>query len=380
MKRCSIYIMAVFVCFTVVPTLLGGCGGEQEQSEQTLAFREEPELPAGNDAALKERDENAELKDREKYARPEDSHLEQEVGTAAVTIAALIEDGVSDLPGGWIYFINEDAGGRLYRMRPDGGGLTEITGDEDTILYKVVDGWVYYLHREDPRNVWMLRPDGSERAVVIDHFPLYFHVADDWFYYFSIGDFQSIFKIAIDGTDHDMVVADNSAAIVVEEQWLYYINEDDNYRIYRVSLENEENERMRVGEYPAAEMILDGDRIYYSHREDGKTLYRTSVPGGCTLLSEDHCLYITPAAGWIYYVRNREPGNDSQSGPIYKIRPDGSERTLLCSDEAKWISVSGNWIFYHNSDDGGKIYALRTDGSARARVSDVAASMIFLSD
>jgi len=67
---------------------------------------------------------------------------------------------------------------------------------------------------------------------------------------------------------------------------------------------------------------------------------------------------------WIYY-----PSNDG--GRIYKIRTDGSERTRLSDDWSRSINVVDGWIYYYGAGDNGYgIYKMRTDGSERTRLSD----------
>ena len=71
---------------------------------------------------------------------------------------------------------------------------------------------------------------------------------------------------------------------------------------------------------------------------------------------------------WIYY------SNPEDEGRLYKKRPDGSEVTLLSKNSAMDINVVGDWVFYNNSRihyaPGGNVYKVRPDGSDETRLND----------
>jgi hypothetical protein len=60
---------------------------------------------------------------------------------------------------------------------------------------------------------------------------------------------------------------------------------------------------------------------------------------------------------WIYY------SNVSHRGELYKIRVDGSDKTLVGEDNATFINVVGDWVYYSDSFGGEKLYKIRTDGT-----------------
>ena len=67
---------------------------------------------------------------------------------------------------------------------------------------------------------------------------------------------------------------------------------------------------------------------------------------------------------WIYY------SNSDDGEKIYKIKTDGSEREKINDDYSGFINVVGDWIYYSNQDDAGKIYKIKTDGSGREKIND----------
>lgn len=55
---------------------------------------------------------------------------------------------------------------------------------------------------------------------------------------------------------------------------------------------------------------------------------------------------------------------------------DGYEDYPICNDNAKYINVVGDFIYYSNMSDGGKIYRIKTDGTSRSKINNVLSSYI----
>jgi hypothetical protein len=70
--------------------------------------------------------------------------------------------------------------------------------------------------------------------------------------------------------------------------------------------------------------------------------------------------YAAIQGDWIYY------NNASDDGKLYKIKTDGSGRQKLNDDVSSYINVIGDWIYY--TDDIGNICKIKTDGSERQLV------------
>ncbi|HBL83844.1 MAG: hypothetical protein A2Y17_08110 [Clostridiales bacterium GWF2_38_85] len=63
--------------------------------------------------------------------------------------------------------------------------------------------------------------------------------------------------------------------------------------------------------------------------------------------------------GWIYY------SNGYHNGWLYRMKPDGSENTLIVEDYAEGINVVNDSIYYVNRSDHRKIYRIKNDGTER---------------
>jgi len=67
---------------------------------------------------------------------------------------------------------------------------------------------------------------------------------------------------------------------------------------------------------------------------------------------------------WIYYR------NDSDGGKIYRINLDGSKKEQLNGDNSYNITISGDWIFYRNDSDAGKLYRVPVDGGDHQKLNE----------
>ncbi len=67
---------------------------------------------------------------------------------------------------------------------------------------------------------------------------------------------------------------------------------------------------------------------------------------------------------WIYY------SNLADGGRLYKVKEDDTGREKLNDDDSKYINVVDEWIYYQNKTDGDKLYKIKTDGTGRSVLVD----------
>lgn len=108
-----------------------------------------------------------------------------------------------------------------------------------------------------------------------------------------------------------------------------------------------------------------GDWVYYNvYDGTGNYIKRIRKDGGeAELIGEDAVAYMLVAEDWIFY---------NAGSYIAKMRPDGSERTVLCEIqentggvEYAWLSIYGDCLFCEDVLGGQKLYAVKTDGSGQ---------------
>lgn len=118
-------------------------------------------------------------------------------------------------------------------------------------------------------------------------------------------------------------------------------------------------------------VAIQGDWIYYSNALDNPNsqeyckFYKVRTDGtDKTLLSEKPARFINVVGDWIYY-------SDVINGSfLTKMKTDGTNKTILSDDLSQFINVRGEWIYYSNSSDGGSIYKIKTDGTEKTKLNE----------
>lgn len=115
-----------------------------------------------------------------------------------------------------------------------------------------------------------------------------------------------------------------------------------------------------------------GNYVYYTYKS-GYGLYRMKKDGsGIVLLTSDMPRYINVIGEWVYY------SNLSDNGKIYKIKTDGSVKLKICDDSAKYINVENSTIYYSNQSYAGNVYRVNIDGTKRLSICKVNADYLSL--
>lgn len=102
-----------------------------------------------------------------------------------------------------------------------------------------------------------------------------------------------------------------------------------------------------------------GDYVYYRSRSS-TGLFKMKRDGSQKVqLCKDSVKYINVLGNYVYY------SDLSDNGKIYRIKTDGTDKQKIVDDQAEFVNVSGNYIYYSNQYNGGKIYRTNLDGSNR---------------
>ncbi len=118
----------------------------------------------------------------------------------------------------------------------------------------------------------------------------------------------------------------------------------------------------------------DGDWQYISMR-DG--IYKLKNDGsGKTMLHDKTGVFLNAAGDWLYYS---DMGAESlfEKTWLYKMKTDGSAKTLLAKDECTYVNLMGEWIYYINNSDGDKPYRININGKARQKLSNTPVHTLF---
>lgn len=72
--------------------------------------------------------------------------------------------------------------------------------------------------------------------------------------------------------------------------------------------------------------------------------------------------------------------NTEDMGKLYRMRTDGTGYKKLSDDEAQYINVVENTLYYSNLSDGGSVYSVSTDGAGRKKLIDTNAFYLTVVD
>lgn len=227
--------------------------------------------------------------------------------------------------GDRLYFTNKK-NSNIYKMNTDGTSVRKLNND-DVELISVVGEWIYYLCASD-KKIYKVNSDGFDRTPLCNGF------YDE------------------NGEGISNLVCKN---LNVESNWIYFSAEfeEDASRngIYKMRKDGSNKERVSSG-HPLV-LSLDNNYLYYISKDD-KLLYKISKEGkDVKKIVNTVVTSFVVSDGWIYYSNNEG---------IFKIHSSGDFSTKICEDAAKKINIIEDWIFYFNSNDGNRLYRIRTNG------------------
>jgi hypothetical protein len=110
-----------------------------------------------------------------------------------------------------------------------------------------------------------------------------------------------------------------------------------------------------------------GDWVYYcDNTSTGTTYYKYNRVSKlkekvADLTSSNAALYIVSDGEWIYFVEN-------DTFNMYKMRSDGTIKSRIGNDTVGGFTKIGQWIYYINAAESGKLYKITSDGTSRTLV------------
>ena len=212
-------------------------------------------------------------------------------------------------------------------------------------------------HPEDGNLAGNVLVDGGAYALSYENHVYYIHNGD-------------IYRMEADGSNVELLVSGkNASGISAYKGWLYYTSGGNiwQYGLY------EDSDHIVFG--ADAQMVVMDNRYYIKTKD---TVYTLDVDAWETektdpdVISEYAGRNVTEKTA--ENVNASEPSQtgytsrgivmvDGYDGMLWLSNPKGNMRTRVTKNKTKDFNIAGEWIFYHNLDDGGNLWSVRYDGA-----------------
>jgi len=179
--------------------------------------------------------------------------------------------------------------------------------------------------------------------------------------YTVLFDFESndyaLYKSNLDGSNEIKIYTGEIHRINIVDNWIYYLDTYDKGALYKMRLDGTDitklyNDGIR---YPN----IIGELVYYS-LFPYKGLYKIKTDGTRkTLLHDSVCSSIMVTDDWIYFT--------TDGFKLHKIKTDGSQLTKLNDDATYYPNVYGDWIYYATKNG---FYKIKIDGTQKTKLHD----------
>lgn len=189
-----------------------------------------------------------------------------------------------------------------------------------------------------------------------------------------VGDDHKIYKINPDGSGKVKVTDDTVYCFTIVDNYIYYQKESDNQsennKGYKINLDGTGKTATSESFYNSK--YVDG-WLYFDDMGDGKTYKMKGDGSSKTVLDDKISQIIDVSNDWIYYIEFV----DDTSALLYKMKTDGSEKTKVISDtfaNSPYIQIVGDYIYFMNDTDLSTLYRTKLDGTERVKLADTATS------
>jgi hypothetical protein len=240
-----------------------------------------------------------------------------------------------------------------------------------------LDGYVYYNNTGDGNRLYKKDVNGMFERAICEHDAQYINVSEGWVYYSNYSDKGKLYRVKTDGAKIEKLNDEQSAYVTISGEWIYYSNHNDKGRIYKIKKDGSDaviDNQGNINGIPLSKNEKDetaflniiGDWIYYTNKSDKHKLYAINTEATYKAKIADVWADSIQVHGdWIYHT--------SGTGVLSKVKKDGSGEVVPIKAKAKkfdkgfHLNVVGDWLYYSDANDEGKLYKITTDGSGRKR-------------
>lgn len=249
--------------------------------------------------------------------------------------------------------------------------------------------WIYYSNLADSGKLYKRNLDGGMDDVKIsEDIVKYINIVGDWIYYVNYSDSQKIYKVKTDGTQRRIVCNDQASNMIVSGEYIFYVNHKDVelanigklYKVNRDALSADSGQKICDDE--AAYINVVGDVIYYTNMSANGVPYSVHVDGTYrSKLSNEYAKYLTVVSNTdstiknIYYITSsgelhRIQSTDGNLTNPFKIPikiTDGTNNPKNgLIDKLIGMNIINDKLYYWSYIDGKKMYTADSLSSATA--------------
>lgn len=254
----------------------------------------------------------------------------------------------------WVYYVNVDDGGSIYKMKPDG---TEKSLVKDCRAYylNVYGDYLYFLDYNEHGFIHKMKKTGGEATVVYKAIGTYLNVCDGLLY-FSITPsknthYGQVYSVDTDGNVPRRVTFEFAGNVSCYDGYCYTCDEDGN--IHRYSIDERKDEV--IAETDAQQMCVNGYGIFYINGS-GK-VKKLSFEGNKSTLFTDAGI-ICLDGKYLYYT-------DAAGNGIYKYDvTDTHVEQISYAEGVTAINTDGKYVYYYTIEDGGRGYRMTDEGKS----------------
>lgn len=253
----------------------------------------------------------------------------------------------------YIYYIMDKS---LNKININSGESVQF--EEGNILRMTVYGeWIYYVVQDECYNttLYKIRKDGSQKRKLSklpnEQVSVDYIISDGKALYMSINDWETekIIKMGLNNNSVKTISNDGAANIVLYKNWIFYSNKSQGRRIYKIKKDG--SEKTKVTDKEAWNLKTKNEYLHYNtghsickfHASSQKSEQLTGDRIAPIWLTEE---YTTLMGDYIYY------SNGSDWGKLYRLKKDGTGRKVIDNEDnhgsIREINNDQQYIYYTN--------------------------------
>lgn len=218
--------------------------------------------------------------------------------------------------------------------------------------------WIYYVSQNSGFSIWKMRTDGTEQTLVSSTPARHISMLGDYLYYRALGT-GYLHRLNVEtGADTVLVARDIYEPKVVGEYIYYEDQSDDSYDLYRCELDG--SNEVKITDGVVFYCCVTDTRIYYLDTRAGRKGYSVALDGS------DKQTWFDGRVGSIDYVDGTVYFTDMDNGGLYAMEAGSSSYTKISSMTMQSINIYDGWVYFSDPDNGGALTKVNLSDTSEA--------------